>query len=469
MTLDHDFDRTADHLRLVRRVQWLLAVLVIVVAGPVIHEYTAQPASRYLFTAAVWDHQTIRLDAYVDRDPPILGVDRSVRDGHTYSDKAPLQPLLAVPFYAMYRAVGGEAADSVLDGNKAGVWWQTLWLSTIPGAALAMMMYRLGRRVDASWALPAAASLFFGTILLPFSGMLFAHVLAAALLFGAFVILARGSPTSAALAAAGGLAGAAVAAEYTSAIALIVLLAVAVLRHRWRSTWFVLGGVPFALLLGVYHSIAFGSPFAHPYRYSAFNGVPDKATGMLEIFGSFRIDNLADVFLSWRGFLVASVVVVLALVGCALAMRSPTQPARVLAIVGMTMFGGYLLIPAFWANPWGGASPGPRYMVPALAFVIGGMVVIWRVAPWATSIGAAVSVTTMLLAAYTDPLIPFFENAGVRYWYERLISGDTVPTIFTVALGPPGWIVHALIAGTVATMLVRAHLAERRAVGPTPG
>ena len=97
-----------------RRVELLLALLVVVIAGPLVHDNGAQQASRYTLTAAIWDEHTLNLDMYAALDEPVLGVDRAVRDGSTYSDKAPLQPMLAVPFYAAYRAVGGEPAKSSL-------------------------------------------------------------------------------------------------------------------------------------------------------------------------------------------------------------------------------------------------------------------------------------------------------------------------------------------------------------------
>ena len=62
-----------------RRAEVAAAALVVAVAGPLVHDYTAQPASRYTFTAAIVDHGTVRLDRYTH----VLGVDRAVVDGHT--------------------------------------------------------------------------------------------------------------------------------------------------------------------------------------------------------------------------------------------------------------------------------------------------------------------------------------------------------------------------------------------------
>ena len=82
----------------------LLAVVVLLVTAPVLQPLMAQQASRYALTAALWDGQTITVDAY----DHLLSVDRAERDGRVYSDKAPGQPLLAVPAYAAYRALGGH-------------------------------------------------------------------------------------------------------------------------------------------------------------------------------------------------------------------------------------------------------------------------------------------------------------------------------------------------------------------------
>lgn len=168
------------------RIEILLALLVVVIAGPVVHQYRAQQASRYVFTAAIWDDRTIVLDAYADADPPVLGIDRAVRDGRTYSDKAPLQPVLAVPVYAAYRAVGGSPAIEARYDEHLGLWWVTLWMSTLPAALLAVAMYRFACTFRAEASLQATIALFFGSMLLPFSMLLFGHILGALFVFGSF-------------------------------------------------------------------------------------------------------------------------------------------------------------------------------------------------------------------------------------------------------------------------------------------
>ncbi len=81
-----------------------LFILVVLALAPFMHPFGGQQASRYALTAAVWDHGTLEVTEYAS----LLFRDGAARDGAFYSDKAPGQPLLAVPFYGIYRLVGGD-------------------------------------------------------------------------------------------------------------------------------------------------------------------------------------------------------------------------------------------------------------------------------------------------------------------------------------------------------------------------
>ncbi|MDJ0961371.1 MAG: hypothetical protein QNJ88_11995 [Acidimicrobiia bacterium] len=434
------------------RVEILIALLVIVVVGPLVHEYRAQQASRYLLTAAIWDNGTIQLDEYAAVDPPILGVDRAVKDGHTYSDKAPLQPVLAVPFYAVYRAIGGEPAIERRIEENLGLWWVTFWMATVPAALLAALMFREGRRIDGDAALPATIGLFGGSILLPFAALLFGHALAALFVFAAFLTL-KSATTPLRLAGAGALCGAAVTAEYTAGVALVALTAYAVWRARSRVVWFLAGGVPFAVGLGWYHTMAFGTPLTHPYRYSAFTDVTSEARGFFSSFSRFRPEHVFEVFFDGRGFLFAAPMVIVGLIGLVQLVRT-RSPHRSSAVLALAMFVGVLLIPVFWSNPWGGDSPGPRYMTPALPFLVIGAAAIWRRSRIWGRAAAAIGGFTMGLATLTDPLLSDEARVSIGSWIGLAADGEIVPTVFTIAVGPVGWLVHVALIAFVGWRLV---------------
>jgi hypothetical protein len=396
-------------------------------------------------------------------------VDRAVKDGHTYSDKAPLQPVLAVPFYAVYRAVGGEPAIERRIEENLGLWWITFWMATVPAAILAALMYRVGRRHGPESSLPATMALVFGSIMLPFAVLLFGHSLVALLVFAGFAVLS-GELDRGRLIGAGALLGAAVAAEYTAAIAVAVVGGYALWRAGQRVMWFVVGGIPFAVLLGWYHTVVFGTPFTHPYRYSAFTEVHEEAAGLLENFAGFHPEHALQVFVDGRGFLVATPMVVVALIGLVAMMRRGASERRAEAVVALFMFAGFMVIPVFWGNPWGGDSPGARYMTPALPFLVVGAAWAWRYARRAERLRvllvavAAIGVVTMLLATITDPLIPDEAPVSIRWWLELAVDGDIVPTVFTVAIGPLGWVIQAGLVAVVARGLWKAHRTETASV-----
>ncbi len=213
---------------------------MLVIVGPVVQKDAAQQASRYALTAAVVEEHTFVLDDYVQ----VLGVDRAFYEGHTYSDKAPGQPLLAVPFYALYRWVGGEQGPMLRVEGNLGLWWLTFWFAALPAAGLAVLMYRAALRVAPDGALPAALGMALTTMLLPFSTLLFGHVLAAFLGFWAFLLVSK-DPSSRRVLLAGGLMGLAVTVEYTMAILALVLGVYLLWKARAETGWYILGGAPF--------------------------------------------------------------------------------------------------------------------------------------------------------------------------------------------------------------------------------
>jgi hypothetical protein len=433
------------------QVELLLFLFVVALVGPLLHDYGAQQASRYTLTAAIWEEQTVKLDSYEHA----LGIDRAVRDGHVYSDKAPLQPLLGVPFYAVYKVVGGESATTLRVSENLGLWWMTLWMSVIPLGLLAVAMYRVARQFVPR-ALPPVVAFTVGTMMLPFGSVLFGHELVALFLFLAFYPFAAEGPSRTAVILAGAAAGAAVAVEYTAAIGVVVLCGLVLWRQPHRFAWFVVGGLPFVILLAVYHTVAFGSPLTHPYQWSAFSGVVTEAADPLGIFSTLHPERVLQIFFAGRGFLIASPLVVMGLVGSVWLARGGDTQRRVAGWVAIAMFVGYLGVVVMWGNPWGGESPGPRYMMPAIPFLAAGVAVVWNRYELLGKVALVIGAVTMGLATITDPLINREIAGGLPQWIDLAASGEFVPTVYTMALGPAGWLVHVGLAGLVGGLLFRS-------------
>ena len=480
--------------------------VVLLLAAPPAPNYRAQEASRYALTAALWDRRSPRLDGY------LLFSDYSTRDGHAYSDKAPGQPLAAVPVYAAWRALGGHPATEVRRRGDVGVWLVTLWCAVLPAAVLAVLMHRAARWVDERVAVPVALALATGTMLLPFSTLLFGHVLAGALAFGAFcavVVVVRplgpqrspervgakpgwsrlrcaparspvrrrdqgpqllaegGAPTPpgavrtagqcrrAAL-GAGLLAGAAVAVEYPTAVVAVALGAYLLARAPRLLAWYGAGLVPPALVVAAYQVVAFGGPLTVPYRYHATFGAAHRR-GLFGIEAP-RLEQAVDVLVGPRGLLRLTPVVAVALAGLVLlAQRGRRAEAATVAAV----VGAFALIPAGLANQAGDFAPGPRAVVPALPFLALPLAAAWARWPRVAAAAAVVGVATMVLATYSDPLLPPNVDALVA-WAERAFDRRAV-------LDLPGrsapW---AALAALVATRLLVVHRRLRGLAAASP-
>ena len=426
-----------------------VALIVLLVTAPVVQYMMAQQESRWALTAAVWDQRTFSIDDYEH----IIGVDRAVKDGHLYSDKAPGQPLLAVPAYALYRAVGGEPGTFKREIGNLGLWWVSLWTVAIPAAMLAVLMRRFAAQASPRWATAAALSLALGTLLLPFSTVLFAHVLSALCGLGAFLAVQPRSASPARLAAGGLLAGCAVLAEYTLAMLVVVLGVIVAARHGRRVVAYLAGGAPAALALLAYNAVVFGGPLEFSYRYSAGFGEA-HAQGILGV----RLPDpemLARITFGERGLFLLTPVVLAGVAGGVLLARRRSTELRFVGTVGLLVFGLFLLIQAGWSNATGGASPGPRYVVPGLPFLAAGVAAAYERKPLLVGVASVIGVLTMGLATFTLPLAQPTERFALGHWIWRVGEGRIMDTLLTMRLGD--WTILAqvvLAAGLAAWLLV---------------
>lgn len=476
---------------------WLAAVVVLVTL-PLLQPLMAQQASRYALTAAIVDDATVRLDAYAH----FLSVDHARHDGHLYSDKAPGQPVWGVPAYAAYRALGGSpAAETTESVGDLGLWAVSVWSAALPAALLAPGMRRLALRAvpgRPAAAGAAALSLALGTLLLPFATQLFGHVLAATLGLGAW-LCGTGRPSRRRWLAAGALAGAAVTVEYPMILVAVVVL-VGTVWHAVRAAaappvaaptaglraavragaWVLAGGVPFGLALAAYHWAVFGGPLAFPYQFGGFAAHREGLVGAQLPDGA----GLATVLLSERGLLTLTPIVAVGALGLVAAVRrgaaargaargdargAARGAARGDAVAALVVLAGLVALMAGWpTSDYGGASPGPRYVVPALPWLAGGTALAWASrARIAAAVATAVGAAAMLLATLTLPLVPAGESA-VGWWWERATSGDWAPTLVTRAVETGGGAAEAAAVAAPLVVAVGAGLAWRRAERAAP-
>jgi hypothetical protein len=441
------------------RKEWLAILLAVIVAGLWMHPLRAQQASRYALTAAIVDHGTVVLDDYEHA----LGVDRAVRDGRIYSDKGPGQPVLATPFYAAYRAAGGEPAEVLRIERNWGVWWLTLWSAAVPLGMLSVLMSRyLDRRGYTSIAWPVSLAITYGTLLFPFGALLFGHVAAALALFTMLYLLDSEKIGRLSLVLAGVVGGLAVTVEYTAALGVACVTTWAAWRYRQRVWPALVAGAMSAASLAAYNMLAFGGPLALSYRFSAFSEVTESARPMMAMFSDPAVENIVALVVDPRGLILSTPIVIVGFAGVFTLWRTDRHRAFLTSAILLA----FLAVVISWSNPWGGDSPGARYLVPALPFLALPVAVVWN--RWRIlGMGAtAIGVVTMLSAVVTDPLVSREDLSGLGTWGRMLLGGDVAPTV--LGSNPAAAALIVLSASTVAGMILRRPR-ERRPVDDQRG
>lgn len=424
---------------------------VLMATAFVVQPLMAQQASRMALTASIVEHQTVSIDRYEGA----LGVDFAEKDGRLYSDKAPAQPFAAAVPYAVYKALGGDSAEILRTEFNLGLWWTSLWSAALPAAGLVIIMNRMARPFDSRWAMPAALAIAFGSLLLPFGTLLFSHT-ASALLVAAALLAWRAPPSPRSLALVGVLAGLSVSVEYTSVVALAVLGGASLLRDRWAMRWLIIGSLPPLSLTAAYHWVAFGGPLEVPYRYHNL-GLHNSATAGLAIPTP---DRLWTLFTSGRGMFLLTPIVFVGVVGLVIAARDQPERRTELTVIGTVLL-GFVVVQAGAADLTGGDSLGPRYLIPGLPGLAVGVASVWRKVPLLVTAVALLSAAVMLMATYTDPLVPVDMKGVHSYWLDQVSEGQLTRTLVDPYLGD---VAVVIILGATA-FLVIASLRHTRSTG----
>ena len=332
--------------------------------------------SRLGLVMAIVDQASLTIDDFHERAGTETG-DKSVHDGHVYSDKAIGTAILGVPAYWLSRPLLERALTDPPRHAGLARMVVTGFAISLPFAIAITMLFGFAWRSSAS---PATATLaatagMLGTPAWPFATVLFGHTLAAALLLMAFILtrqLRDGArhPIMVCI-GVGVLLGLAAVTEYPAAAlcGLLGLYLAAVLARmpastRWPGLGLAIaaGSLPL-LLLGAYNAQCFGSPWTLSYAVIAdpmFSQVHD--TGLLGV-SMPRADRLLYLTLHpVRGLFAQSPILLAGAAGLIAMARTPGW--RLEAAVLTAAVATLLVINAGFPIWWGGRSFAARHLVP---------------------------------------------------------------------------------------------------------
>ena len=141
-------------------------------------------------------------------------------------------------------------------------------------------------------------------------------------------------------------------------------------------------------------------------------------------------------------------------------MRSNGKRAEANLIIGVVAL-FFIYDTGYWL-PFGGGTPGPRFLIPTLPFIALGFAEAWRRIPATTLVLSACGFVVMTTALLTYPLV----GAGNLYqWQERALDNTFQHTLLTsVGLGD-GWpTIIPVLALFIAAIWLGARATGRLAV-----
>jgi hypothetical protein len=418
---------------------WLIYAVHVVPGGGV------GPNRYFDLTHSLVNLHTTNIDAYHENT-----IDKGFKDGHYYSLGLPGPSLLGIPSYLTFKIIYQLLPVSVLSplanvqsfkqGQEGGFYQQdntefflsTIWITwfslSLLSAFAAMLLFKLFLRLGISRAnaLLATAAYAFGTPVFFYSTTYFSAAFGASFAVFTLYLLLKSTGARIELILLGLVTAAAVLMDYQA-----LFLAAGVTLFVWikwglkaSGSFFIGAAIPCALLLS-YNTVAFGGPFHSAYQFVVGQNVKFHNVGALG-FTVPRPERLFGLtFSTHRGLFIYSPVLLLSLVGFALAMRRRKSQTYAPALMSVLVtIAVWLWISSFEA--WDGSSAfGPRLLVFVLPFLAIGLAFALSKVP------AFISVPLLVLSVAINWLgaqYGFADNIW-EPWRRFWTSGFTLPAL----------------------------------------
>lgn len=393
---------------------------------------SANELSRLYLTLAMIEDDTVSIDGPLKRMLPIH--DKARRGDHWYSDKAPGTSFLALPILWAYYHVAEAPSLS------GGVRLARLCVSTIPTVIfLLLLLGFLGEHFpDDRWLVGLLVTGYaLGSLCTTYSVLLFGHQPSGVLIFGTFLATRRlgeltGSARLRGAALAGLLASASVCVEYQNVLFLVPIAGFFLWRVRldWRPILVAIAAaLPIAILLGVYHEAAFGSPWKTGYSFLTSNFKEVHAQGFMGISTPTVAHLELSLFSPSKGVFFFAPWLLLAPIGFLFVRRAGSDGWLAL---GMCLL--YTLFVSSMVYPVGGWTVGQRHLTPMIPWLLLPIGLLVSRFPITRGVLVGLMATAIILTGLSTVVWPHYDerfgNPFFQVGYPLFEAGYLPPSRF---------------------------------------
>lgn len=350
-----------------------------------VHTHSWQEESRMATVQALVEQGTFIID---HTEFNRTGDKVFIRD-HFYSDKTPLLSVGAAGVYGVLHNVFGLTLDPTIcvpdedvaacraftpSGTRfTAFYWLTLILIGGSSALLVALFWRAMLDAGASGTLSTALAIALGIAspIAPYSIVFAGHVPAALALFAGCWLLTR-SRSNRAVFGSGLLISLAANIDLTLALFVGTIGLWVLIGYRWKVITFAIGAVVPFMLSGAINYWAAGTImplYFDPKAYDFIGTVLNPTVGGTNGFYSleFGVNYAYNLLIGERGFFAFTPVLVLGVLGAAVALRDKQRRGLTLAVLlGSVLFAAYLIART---DNYGGEAWGARWFVPLVPLV----------------------------------------------------------------------------------------------------
>jgi hypothetical protein len=399
-----------------RRFLAAYGVWLFVIAAYFIPGATWNPASRFALTRAIVEHHSLAIDGFEESTG-----DRSFRDGHWYTDKAPIPSLLAVPAYAIVHALGaepsfepiGEGQVRVSRGFRFSLWICSIATAGLSAALLGIFLF-ISVRAPPPGALVASSAAIVATPVFPYATSFYGHALAGLFLAVAVAVAALAEPSRRDVRIAGACLALAAGCEYLTAIPAVLIAGFVLIPHPRRALDLALGALAPGLIVAAYHTACFGAPWRTGYSFLVRpQFVAGHGGGFLGIHTP-KLAAMAGLLVGpRRGLFFIAPIALAGVVGLVQGVRNGDRASRIALSVSALM----LVLVSGYYMWWGGAAAGPRHLVPVLPLLAYGLATLWSIPRLRVPLGAVAIVSCGIVLALVAVGLEAPERGNVLFDY----------------------------------------------------